>query len=601
LVDAGSEGDPGERFAWLDDIGRDDPLRLISAFDRQTGQTVSLDIVEPTTDRRRRAALDRAQAASTLRHPDILAIREILGDHDPPLVVRDHDHWPTLAEHLRSDGAWPPHAAIRLTAKIATALDRAHAGGLIHGRLTPAQIRREAAGQPYRIAGLGRPLRPIDVATVELDELRYSAPERLGGAAPDKASDLFAVGLIFYALLTGRHAFDATDRTLLAAQVAEADPTPVGTLAPALPPAVRAVVERAIMPEPGLRFRTGNDFAQALERALSSVKPTDPPATPPKRPGTSPPRRSRLATIGLTRILLFGVAIVGIAGTLYAWLRPQSPVVLRPPVETTRPLPRLADRDAPARTDDPEPWPIDPTAPETPSPAPADWRTFAARLDQRGCTRVEASESGEQTVLFGITDDAALPPVARQQAAAMPAIAATHWSVIEPGTALCQLLDGLAGGSDAPHPRLLRAADGRVPAEYHNGDLLVLDVDAPLGATSANAAARHWHVRVDYWMADGRVAHLVPAADDPPVLEAGQSRRGGDPAAGEWFRFEPPGGTELAVAILSPTPLALGERPRIEPAGDYLNDLQVALRSADPWPEVSVVAIAMVTGDPNRR
>lgn len=601
MAKAGSQDNAGQRFTFLDEIGRDGPLRLISAYDSKSQQSVTLDVLEPTTAARRRQILTRAQAAATLRHPDVFAVREVLREHLPPIVVRDHDRLPSLAEHLRSDRAWSPHAAIRLTAKIATVLDRAHARGLVHGRLTPWQIRRAEPKAPYKICGFGRPLSQIDLAAIDLDELRYTAPERLEGASADKSCDLFSLGLILYALLTGRHAFNATDRTLLAAQIAETDPTAVTVLAPALPSVISNIVVRSIMHEPGLRFRNGNEFSEALERALSSVQPSDPPASPIRRSDVSRRLPLHLGTIGTVRALLFGVAIIGMVGTLYAWLRPEPQTVLRPPDEDVLPLSRLSIGETPDDEGRTQPWPIDPAPTETETTNVVSWRTFAMDADREACTRVEALELGNQILLFGVTGNAAIIDRARNQAAEIPTVIDSFWSVIAADAAGCRLLDALATPSTSPRLRLLQLADGRVPATHQTGDLLVLDVDAPLGSDSTAKSARRWHVRVDYWMADGRVAHLVPSDGRSPVIEAGQSLRIGNPAAGEWFRFEPPGGTELAVAILSAQPLTLGDRDRIEAATGYLDDLVQALKNSDAETTASIMAISVNDDDSSYR
>lgn len=197
------------------------------------------------------------------------------------------------------DEKLPPERAARIVLAAAHALAQAHRRGALHGDLKPASILL-SAGDKVEIVDFGavplvdRPLpKPVtetnptlaaleDLAAsratfrgqqVVFGALPYKSPEQLQGELPDARSDVYALGVVFYEMLTGQRPFAGASRSQLIEQILVAKPRPASSLTPGLPSYVDAVLARALALHRAERYASADELAAALEQATGIVRP----------------------------------------------------------------------------------------------------------------------------------------------------------------------------------------------------------------------------------------------------------------------------------------------------------------------------------------
>ena len=223
-----------------------------------------------------------ARAASRLDHPGICKVWEV-GEHDGrPFLAMQWIRGCTLAEAIsRQRDAGPAtsrggraalDAAILLIERLARALHVAHEAGLVHRDVKPGNVMVRDDGEPVLLDfGLARDLTDQGNATASQDLIgtpRYMAPEQVQprGRRADRRTDVYALGVLAYELLTLQPAFSTRERTELFAAIARGEWTRPRRLLPAMTRDLEVVIECAMDREPERRYATALAMAEDLRR-----------------------------------------------------------------------------------------------------------------------------------------------------------------------------------------------------------------------------------------------------------------------------------------------------------------------------------------------
>lgn len=234
-------------------------------------------------DRLRRFAQE-ARAAAALNHPNVIAVFDVNVEGDVPFVVSELLEGETLAAAIFDGAGLPQRTATELAAQIALGLAAAHAAGIVHRDLKPANIFVTADGRAKILDfGLAKLIEPID-AGQSLTQLPaappthpgyvmgtagYMSPEQVRGEAVDHRTDIFAFGVVFFEMLSGRRAFTGESAVEAMSAVLKEDPP---ALAPhEVPPALDRIVRRCLQKHPRQRFQSAGDIAYALEAIAAST------------------------------------------------------------------------------------------------------------------------------------------------------------------------------------------------------------------------------------------------------------------------------------------------------------------------------------------
>lgn len=299
------------RYRILAELGRGGMGIVYRATDTELGRTVAvktLRLSEYATPQEvlglRERLVREARAAGHLNHPNIVAVHDIGHEGDTAYIVMEFVDGRNLDDMLAESAPLPVDLALRILADAARALDHAHARGIVHRDVKPANIMVQADGG-VKIADFGIAKLAWTKTMTETGMIagspHYMAPEQLKGESVSAKTDQFALAGVAYTLLTGRKPFDADTVASLFAKILNAAPVPVETFTPGLDPGVGRVLHKAMAKNPADRFASCAEFVGALKSARFGAATE----TPKEKPG-----RSMLA-IAIAAVALIIVAAGG--------------------------------------------------------------------------------------------------------------------------------------------------------------------------------------------------------------------------------------------------------------------------------------------------
>jgi serine/threonine protein kinase len=253
-------------------LERDYVVRSI-AIDRILGREVLITQLSGRVGRRS-AVQERfrtaAREAVRLSHPNIVALYDIGLTGGMPYSVQEHAHSETLREIIASEGPFHPDDVAVLVEHVAAALDYAALRGSPHLGLSPEAITVDYDGlvlvSDFGIGQVLAEIGPVDVAS-----LRYRAPEQVSGSSGDYRSDIYALGIIAYEMVTNASPFDTTSSESVRQSIASGRIDHPAKVNPEVPPAVSDIIFRALEPNPRDRFESAGHLAEALSNWKSNL------------------------------------------------------------------------------------------------------------------------------------------------------------------------------------------------------------------------------------------------------------------------------------------------------------------------------------------
>lgn len=221
---------------------------------------------------KRKRLFDEARRAGALSHPNIVTIHDVDLVDDIAFIVMEMIRGNTLEDRLEPGKPMPTATAIDFLKQMASALDCAHARGIVHRDVKPANI-MIAEGNRVKVADFGIAKDLTEQGATKtgfvLGTPYYMSPEQIQGLTLSGRSDQFALGVIAYWMLTGQRAFDGESVTSIMYKIVHGQVTPALELNRELNPSVAQALEQALAKEANQRFATCCEFISALEAALS--------------------------------------------------------------------------------------------------------------------------------------------------------------------------------------------------------------------------------------------------------------------------------------------------------------------------------------------
>jgi len=275
------------------------------ARDIVIGRPVALKVIpfDPAlgADQRRELAARaerEARAAGALSHPNIVTIHDAGRAGSEFFIVMEHVEGITLREQLER-GPLLPEDAARVGAQVASALDYAHQLGVIHRDIKPANILLRPDGL-VKIADFGIAHMDASELTVTgqwIGSPAYMSPEQALGNPANALSEIFALGVVLYEMLTGSRPFRGDNMASLGYQIVNIEPPPPSRVDPEIPEAWDEIVMKALAKVPARRHERAGELAARLERLAGEWVP--PGGTGPMKPirvSQSGAQRRRAAT-----------------------------------------------------------------------------------------------------------------------------------------------------------------------------------------------------------------------------------------------------------------------------------------------------------------
>jgi serine/threonine protein kinase len=272
------------------------------------GRKVALKVLAPQLsrdDEYRNRFLLESRMAARLDHPNIVPIYEAGEADDVLYISMRFIDGEDLAGILEREGRLEPARAVELLGQVGGALDAAHANGLVHRDVKPANVLVTAPAAPGGpehawLCDFGL-VKSFDTPTLQrltatgmfMGTIQYTSPEQIEARRLDGRADVYALGCLLFECLTGVVPFEReNDVQTLYAHIHEAPPA-VGSIQPHLPATLDPVFAKALAKNRNERFATCGEMIQAARQALAAgpVAPAAPPAGPPWAGQPYPPQQ----------------------------------------------------------------------------------------------------------------------------------------------------------------------------------------------------------------------------------------------------------------------------------------------------------------------
>ena len=252
-------------------IGEGGMGRVYEAIDPIIGRRVAIKTISLNTviDAETRSRFFReAQAAGQLSHPNLITIHDIGEAEGTPYIVMELLEGMDLQQKIRQERL-SYDTKMQIMIDVCEGLAFAHGHDIIHRDIKPANIFVTTNGRVKILDfGLARgALSEVTQTGKILGTPNYMAPEQIRGEEVDHRADIFATGVVFYELLTGRKAFEGDSIATTIYKVLETQPDPVHLLDDGVPAAIVGIIERALAKDRRARFQASSEMLEALVHA----------------------------------------------------------------------------------------------------------------------------------------------------------------------------------------------------------------------------------------------------------------------------------------------------------------------------------------------
>lgn len=266
------------RYRVLERVGSGGMADVVCAEDLQLGRRVAIKLLH------RRFAEDaefverfrrEASSAAGLQHPNVVAVYDRGAWDGTYYIAMEYLDGRSLKRLVLEEAPLEATRAIELTIQILRAARFAHKRGIIHRDLKPHNVIIDDEGRAkvtdFGIARAGAS--DMTQTGSIMGTAQYLSPEQAQGLPVSAPSDLYSIGIILYELLTARVPFEGESAVTIALKQVGEPPVPPRTYNPAIPPALEAVVLRALEKDPARRFADADEFIRALEGAATGIAP----------------------------------------------------------------------------------------------------------------------------------------------------------------------------------------------------------------------------------------------------------------------------------------------------------------------------------------
>ena len=217
-----------------------------------------------------------AKSAGRLNHSNIVTIYDVGETEDTAYIAMEYLEGESLREMLDSGVVMPIDMIVKIASRIASALNYAHENQVVHRDIKPANImitsNRDVKIMDFGIAQIPTGSR-TQLGTV-LGSPKYMAPEQVAGQSTDGKTDIFALGVVLYEMLTGVTPFNGDNLSAIMFKILHAEPAPPSTINPRVPPVFDRIISRALAKRPEDRYPSARALARDL-RSHDAVLPSE--------------------------------------------------------------------------------------------------------------------------------------------------------------------------------------------------------------------------------------------------------------------------------------------------------------------------------------
>ncbi|QOV37044.1 protein kinase [Streptomyces ferrugineus] len=286
----------GGRYQLRDLLGQGGMASVHLAYDSVLDRQVAVKTLHTELGREqafRERFRREAQAVAKLTHTNIVSVfdtgEDTVDDMTTPYIVMEYIEGRPLSsvfdEDVRQLGAMPADKALKITADVLAALEISHEMGLVHRDIKPGNVMLNKRGVVKVMDfGIARAMQSGVTSMTQTGMVvgtpQYLSPEQALGRSVDARSDLYSVGIMLFQLVTGRLPFDADSPLAIAYAHVQEEPVAPSSINRALPPAVDALVSRALKKNPNERFPSAESMRDECLRVAASLQATPPSIVP---------------------------------------------------------------------------------------------------------------------------------------------------------------------------------------------------------------------------------------------------------------------------------------------------------------------------------
>lgn len=267
-------------FKILEQIGRGGMGVVYKAHDHMLERTVALKFLPPAMghDPDAKARFIReAKVACEIDHPNIATVYEVGETDDHQMFIAMGYYKGESLKSRLDKGTFSTEEAIVLIRQLACALERIHASGIVHRDIKPGNLLITEDNE-LKLLDFGLAKLSFETGYTQVGQMigtvAYMSPEQAKVASIDERTDIWALGVVFYELLTGQRPFDGEDAPSTMHAILEKDPALPSEFSDSIPKPIQGILGLCLAKDPGKRYQSATELISDLDRVIKGEKPT---------------------------------------------------------------------------------------------------------------------------------------------------------------------------------------------------------------------------------------------------------------------------------------------------------------------------------------
>jgi serine/threonine-protein kinase len=223
--------------------------------------------------------LNEARIQATLQHPNIVTLYDFLEFNGQPCIIMEYIEGQELDDRIRACGSLPLSEALRIFQSVVEAIEYVHNQGIVHRDIKSNNIKISNAGQvkvlDFGIAKSGTTPQ-LTMTGAFIGTLQYLSPEQITGGTADYRSDIWALGVLLYEMVTGKLPFQAITLGELCEKIVKTHHAPPTSLNASVPREVEAIITRCLKKNPQERYNSASELLYDVRRASGTLSGPQP-------------------------------------------------------------------------------------------------------------------------------------------------------------------------------------------------------------------------------------------------------------------------------------------------------------------------------------
>ena len=252
---------------------------VLKALDGALNRYVAIKVLAPhlgSSGSARKRFSREAQAAAAVVHENVMEIHGVADANGLPYLVMPYVRGPSLQRRLDDDGPLALVEILRIAVQAASGLAAAHAQGLVHRDVKPANILLADGVERVKLTDFGLARAADDASLTRTGIIagtpQYMSPEQSRGESVDQRSDLFSLGSVLYAMCTGRAPFRAETSYGVLRRITDEEPQSIREINPDIPQWLCQIIAKLMSKQPDDRHESAREVAELLEECLAHVQ-----------------------------------------------------------------------------------------------------------------------------------------------------------------------------------------------------------------------------------------------------------------------------------------------------------------------------------------